>query len=32
MVYVQWQKGEAGVPTKQIIWPEGAATKAAITR
>jgi ABC-type branched-subunit amino acid transport system substrate-binding protein len=32
MVYVQWQKGEAGVPTKQIIWPEDAATKAAITR
>lgn len=32
MIYVQWQKGEAGVPTKQIIWPEDAATKAAITR
>jgi branched-chain amino acid transport system substrate-binding protein len=32
MVYVQWQKGEAGVPTKQIVWPEEAATKAAITR
>ena len=32
MVYVQWQKGEADVPTKQIMWPEDAATKAAITR
>lgn len=32
MVYVQWQKAEAGVPAKQIIWPEDAATAGAIAR
>lgn len=32
MVYVQWQQGEGGALTKQIIWPQDAATAETITR
>lgn len=29
MVYIQWQKGSDGKPTKEVIWPaEGATAKA----
>jgi len=26
MVYIQWQKDDAGNPVKQVVWPPGGAT------
>ena len=32
MIYIQWQKDDAGNLTKQVIWPAEAATADAVTR
>ena len=30
MVYIQWQKEKDGKAVKQVVWPEAAATAAAM--
>lgn len=32
MIYIQWQKDDAGNLAKQVIWPAEAATANAVTR
>ncbi len=32
MIYIQWQKDDAGNLAKQVIWPAEAATADAVTR